>query len=50
MATSVLSRYLDPDKLSRMADRPIESRGLVMGSLEGKHKSPLSGFAVEFVK
>ena len=48
MATSVLSRYLDPETLSRMADRPIEPRGLVMGALAGKHKSPLSGFAVEF--
>ncbi|MFM8290676.1 MAG: DUF58 domain-containing protein [Planctomycetia bacterium] len=48
MAKSVLSRYLDPDTLSRMADRPIEPRGLVMGSLAGKHKSPLAGFAVEF--
>jgi uncharacterized protein (DUF58 family) len=48
MAKSVLSRYLDPETLSRMADRPIEPRGLVMGALAGKHKSPLSGFAVEF--
>ena len=48
MAKSVLSRYLDPETLSRMADRPIEPRGLVMGSLAGKHKSPLAGFAVEF--
>ncbi len=48
MAKSVISRYLDPDTLSRMADRPIEPRGLVMGALAGKHKSPLSGFAVEF--
>lgn len=45
---SVLSRYLDPDVLSRMADRHIEPRGLVMGNLAGAHKSPLAGFAVEF--
>lgn len=45
---SVLSRYLDFDVLSRMADRHIEPRGLVMGNLAGAHKSPLSGFAVEF--
>ncbi len=31
-----------------MADRPIEPRGLVQGNLAGGHKSPLSGFAVEF--
>ncbi len=48
MPKSVLSRYLDPDVLSRMAGRQIEPRGLVLGSLAGAHKSPLSGFAVEF--
>lgn len=48
MSKSVLSRYLDPHVLSRMADRPIEPRGLVHGNLAGAHKSPLSGFAVEF--
>jgi uncharacterized protein (DUF58 family) len=31
-----------------MAERHIEPRGLVLGSLAGAHKSPLSGFAVEF--
>ncbi len=48
MAGSVLSRYLDPDVLSRMANRAIEPRGLVMGNLAGAHRSPLHGFAVEF--
>jgi uncharacterized protein (DUF58 family) len=48
MLKSVLSRYLDPEVLSRMADRHIEPRGLVMGNLAGAHKSPLAGFAVEF--
>ena len=48
MPASLLSRYLDPDTLSRMADRLIEPRGLVLGSLAGGHRSPLSGFAVEF--
>ncbi len=48
MTKSVLSRYLDPEVLSRMADRHIEPRGLVMGNLAGAHKSPLAGFAVEF--
>lgn len=48
MAYSVLSRYLDPEVLSRMADRHLEPRGLVIGNLAGAHKSPLSGFAVEF--
>lgn len=48
MPNSILSRYLTPETLSRVADRPIEPRGLVMGNLAGAHKSPLSGFAVEF--
>lgn len=48
MTSSVLSRYLNPEVLSRVADRPVEPRGLVMGNLAGAHKSPLSGFAVEF--
>ncbi len=45
---SVLNRYLDPETLSRVADRPLEPRGLVHGNLAGAHKSPLSGFAIEF--
>ncbi|MBA4030823.1 MAG: DUF58 domain-containing protein [Planctomyces sp.] len=48
MAGSLLSRYLDPETLSRVADRTIEPRGMVLGNLAGAHKSPLSGFAVEF--
>jgi uncharacterized protein (DUF58 family) len=48
VSESVLSRYLDPEVLNRVADRRIEPRGLVMGSLAGAHKSPLHGFAVEF--
>jgi uncharacterized protein (DUF58 family) len=48
MAKSVLSRYLNPEVLSRVADRPLQPRGLVMGNLAGAHKSPLHGFAVEF--
>lgn len=48
MAKSVLSRYLNPEVLGQIADRPVEPRGLVIGNLAGAHKSPLSGFAVEF--
>ena len=48
MPASVLSRYLDPQTLSRIADRLIQPRGLVLGNLAGAHRSPLSGFAVEF--
>src|SRR5262249_10131817 len=48
MAKSLLTRYLDPAVLSRIDSRQIEPRGLVLGNLAGAHKSPLSGFAVEF--
>lgn len=48
MTNSVLSKYLNPEILRRIADRAIEPRGLVGGTLAGAHKSPLSGFAVEF--
>ena len=48
MAKSVLSRYLDPEVLSHVADRHLEPKGLVIGNLAGAHKSPLAGFAVEF--
>ena len=48
MPTSVLNRYLDPEVLSRVADEHFEPRNLVIGNLAGAHKSPLSGFAVEF--
>ena len=44
----VLSRYLDPEVLSHVADRHMAPKGLVIGNLAGAHKSPLSGFAVEF--
>ena len=45
---SILSRYLDPDILTLVAERKIEPRSLVEGNLAGAHKSPMSGFAVEF--
>jgi uncharacterized protein (DUF58 family) len=48
MAQSVLSKYVDPETLTRLAGRGLEPRGLVAGTLAGHHKSPFSGFAVEF--
>jgi uncharacterized protein (DUF58 family) len=48
MAQGILSRYLNPEVLSRVADQHIEPKGLVIGNLAGAHRSPLSGFAVEF--
>ena len=46
--STILSRYLDAYVLSRVAGVHIEPRALVVGNLAGAHKSPLSGFAVEF--
>ncbi|MEX0586443.1 MAG: DUF58 domain-containing protein [Pirellulales bacterium] len=48
MSNGVLSKYLDPEVLNRVADRQFEPRSLVVGDLAGAHRSPLSGFAVEF--
>jgi uncharacterized protein (DUF58 family) len=48
MPESILSRYLDPVALGRMGQWPLAPRDLVIGNLAGSHKSPLSGFAVEF--
>lgn len=48
MRTTILSRYIDPDVLNAVADRHIAPSELVIGNLSGAHKSPMSGFAVEF--
>ncbi|MCE9548472.1 MAG: DUF58 domain-containing protein [Planctomycetia bacterium] len=48
MPKTILSRYLDAEVLHRVASLHIEPRSLVIGNLAGAHKSPLSGFAVEF--
>jgi len=48
MALSLLNRYLSPEALNHLANRPLQPLELVIGNLAGAHKSPLSGFAVEF--
>ena len=48
MSDSILSRYLKPEVLTRLAGRHLTPRGLVSGNLSGKHSSPRSGFAIEF--
>jgi len=45
---SLLSKYLDSEVLNALAQQQMEARQLVEGNLAGAHRSPLSGFAVEF--
>lgn len=45
---SVLARYLDPQIVGQITQRPFEPRSLVWGNLAGAHASTQSGFAVEF--
>jgi uncharacterized protein (DUF58 family) len=49
MRRPVLSRYLQPELLNQLAAVQFRPRLLVEGNLAGAHKSPLDGFAVEFV-
>ncbi|GAB4129848.1 DUF58 domain-containing protein [Thermopirellula anaerolimosa] len=49
MSQGVLAKYLDSEALDRIARQRWEPRGLVQGNLAGGHRSPLAGFAVEFV-
>ena len=48
MAKTVLSRYIKPEVLGRLAALDFVPRELVEGTLAGAHKSPFHGFAVEF--
>ncbi len=45
---SILSRYLDPEVLGQIAQRPFDPHDLVWGNLAGAHPSQQAGFAVEF--
>lgn len=46
--SSALGRYLDAKILTRLMHVRLKARGRVYGDLAGDHKSPLTGFAVEF--
>jgi uncharacterized protein (DUF58 family) len=48
MSQAVLSRYLQPEVLTRLRQYEFAPRQLVEGTLAGAHQSPLHGFAVEF--
>ena len=48
MAKAVLSKYIRPEVLTRIAHTDFKPRELVEGTLAGAHKSPFHGFAVEF--
>ncbi len=45
---AVLSRYIQPEVLTRVQHAKFVPRQLVEGTLAGSHKSPFHGFAVEF--
>jgi len=45
---AVLTRYIQPDVLSRVEQYTFSPTQLVEGTLAGAHKSPFHGFAVEF--
>jgi len=48
MSKPILTRYIQPDVLSRVEQYTFAPTGLVEGTLAGAHKSPFHGFAVEF--
>ncbi len=48
MKQPILSRYLPPEVLRRLANVSFEPKQLVAGHLAGAHRSRASGFAVEF--
>ena len=48
MSQAVLSRYIQPDVLTRVEKYQFAPQQLVEGTLAGAHKSPFHGFAVEF--
>ena len=45
---AILSKYLQPEVLTQIARIKFEPRQLVEGTLAGAHRSPFSGFAIEF--
>ncbi len=45
---AVLSRYIQPEVLTRVDQYTLNPRQLVEGTLAGAHKSPFHGFSVEF--
>jgi uncharacterized protein (DUF58 family) len=47
-SASVLSRYIDPELLDRLAAMTIDPGGVVLGDRCGTHRSRRHGFAVEF--
>ena len=46
--TSDTSKYLDPKVLDKIKQLDVRARLVVEGFITGQHKSPFSGFAVEF--
>ncbi|MEX2216981.1 MAG: DUF58 domain-containing protein [Phycisphaeraceae bacterium] len=48
MPQAILTRYIQPEVLSRVEHYTFQPQQLVEGTLAGAHKSPFHGFAVEF--
>src|SRR5690242_18547777 len=45
---SLVSRYLDPALLERLAALQLSARSVVAGTTVGQHRSPVRGASVEF--
>ncbi len=45
---AIMSKYIRPEVLTRIARIKFEPKQLVEGTLAGAHKSPFHGFAIEF--
>src|SRR2546421_8734441 len=45
---SLVSRYLDPPLLERLAALQLSARSVVEGTTTGQHRSPVRGASVEF--
>ncbi len=48
ISSSDASKYLDPKVLEKIKQLDVRARLVVEGFITGQHKSPFSGFAVEF--
>lgn len=50
MSREGLTKYLTPEEMHTLQRLTIQSRGVVEGSLAGRHRSPLKGSSTEFAE